>query len=142
MSCCIYDFDIRNLIEDIKAIDNLCTKNSVFVDTSEINIRNYDVDSNHTIYTVDPADACQPFKTLDLMVEGSPRGITFSEDGEKMLLGVTAPGLSNRNKTQLGGGRILIMDAMGTIEKQPFSKGLHEPGAMTFAPQTFGRFGG
>ena len=98
--------------------------------------------SNHTIYTVDPSDACQPFKTLDLMVEGSPRSITFSEDGDKMLLGVTAPGLSNRNKTQLGGGRILIMDATGTIEKLPFSKGLHEPGAMTFAPQTFGRFGG
>lgn len=98
--------------------------------------------SNHTIYTVAPDDTCAPFKTLDLDRDGSPRGIAFTQDGAAMLLGVAGPEPANRNKTRPGGGRILKMTADGALAQAPVASGLHEPGAMAFAPAEFGRFGG
>lgn len=98
--------------------------------------------SNHTIYMITPDDVCKPFKTLDLDLNGSPRGIAFTPDGQSMLVGVAAPTPENRNKTNRGGGRILKMSADGSFSKDPVSTGLHEPGAIAYAPATFGRFGG
>jgi hypothetical protein len=98
--------------------------------------------SNHTIYTISPDDVCAPFKTLNLEREGSPRGIAFTPDGQSMLLGVTAPAEANRNVVHAGGGRVLRMSADGELAPQPVARGLHEPGAMAYAPVEFGRFGG
>ena len=97
--------------------------------------------SNHTIYTISPDDTCAPFKTLDLDREGSPRGIAFSRDGQTMLLGVAAPAPANRNKTHPGGGRVLGMHIDGTLDARPIAHGLHEPGAMAWAPSDFGAIG-
>ncbi len=98
--------------------------------------------SNHTIYTITPDDQCQPFKTLDLDREGSPRGLAFSADGNLMLLGVAAPAPANRNKTTPGGGSILRLQADGDFRSPPLVTGLHEPGAMAYAPSDFGQFSG
>lgn len=98
--------------------------------------------SNHTIYTITPDDHCAPFKTLDLDREGSPRGLAFTPDGQSMLLGVAAPAPANRNKTSPGGGRILRVHADGRIDATALITGLHEPGAMAYAPATFGKFAG
>jgi hypothetical protein len=98
--------------------------------------------SNHTIYVITPDDACKPFKTLDLELNGTPRGIVFTPDGQSMLLSVSSPTAENRNKTNPGGGRILKMSADGVFSNDPVATGLHEPGPMAYAPATFGRFGG
>lgn len=98
--------------------------------------------SNHTLYTITPDDECKAFKTLDLDREGSPRGIGFSRDGRRMLLGVAAVPPANRNKTIAGGGRVLLMASDGTIDPAPLVGGLHEPGALAWAPAGFGAHGG
>ena len=98
--------------------------------------------SNHTIYTITADDKCAAFKTLDLDSEGSPRGIGFTPDGKTLLLGVAAPPPANRNKTTPGGGRVLRMSADGTLAAAPLVSGLHEPGALAYAPPGFGKFGG
>lgn len=98
--------------------------------------------SNHTLYTVTPDGVCKPFMTLDLAKVGSPRGISFTADGKTMLLGVAAPSPANRAKTTAGSGRILRVAADGTIAAESLVSGLHEPGAMAFAPAGFGKFAG
>ena len=98
--------------------------------------------SNHTLYQVTPTGACTPFVTIDLEKWGSPRGIGFSQDGQTMLLGSAAPTPANRAKTTPGGGRILRVSADGSIAAAPLVGGLHEPGAMAFAPASFGKFAG
>ncbi len=98
--------------------------------------------SNHSIYTITADDKCEAFKTLDLHREGSPRGIGFTPDGQTLLLGVTAPPPANRNKVIAGGGRILRMSADGSLAATPLVSGLHEPGAMAYAPVGFGQYGG
>lgn len=98
--------------------------------------------SNHSIYTITPDDKCAPFKTLDLDKEGSPRGIGFTPDGQSLLLGVASPPPANRNKTIAGGGRVLRMAADGTLAVTPVVSGLHEPGALAYAPAGFGPYGG
>ena len=98
--------------------------------------------SNHSIYQVTPDDACKFFETIDLEKWGSPRGITFTADGKTMLLGSVTPSPANRAKTVEGGGRILRMRSSGSFEEKPFASGLTEPGAMAFAPNGFGHFGG
>lgn len=98
--------------------------------------------SNHSIYQVTPDDACKLFATIDLDQWGSPRGIAFTPDGKTMLIGSVTPSPANRARTVVGGGRILQMDAAGTIAAAPFVSGLTEPAAMAFAPGTFGHFGG
>lgn len=98
--------------------------------------------SNHTLYQVTPDGACKPFITIDLEKWGSPRGIGFTPDGKTMLLGSAAPAPGNRAKTLPAGGRILRVSPDGTVAAQPFVGGLHEPGAMAYAPKRFGRFAG
>jgi len=98
--------------------------------------------SNHTIYVITPDDVCKPFKTIDLDAIGSPRGIGFTRDGVHMLVGVAAPEPANRNKTHPGGGRVLRMTASGDFDPQPVVGGLHEPGALAYAPAGFGDYGG
>lgn len=98
--------------------------------------------SNHTLYTITPDDECKAFKTLDLDREGSPRGIGFARDGQRMLLGVAAVPPANRNKTIPGGGRVLLMAADGAFDPAPLIGGLHEPGALAWAPAAFGAYGG
>ncbi len=98
--------------------------------------------SNHSIYTVTPDDACKFVETIDLDKWGSPRGIAFTPDGNRMLLGSVTPSPANRAKTVERGGRILRVRPDGTIEQKPFATGLTEPGAMAFAPSGFGHFGG
>lgn len=98
--------------------------------------------SNHTIYQVTPDGACTPFVTIDLKKWGSPRGIGFMPDGKTMLLGIAHPAADNRAKTIKGGGFVVKVSADGSIADQPFATGLHEPGAMAFAPKGFGKFAG
>lgn len=98
--------------------------------------------SNHTLYTITPDDECKAFKTLDLDREGSPRGIGFTPNGREMLVGVAAVPPANRNKTLPGGGRVLRMAADGSFAAQPLVGGLHEPGALAWAPAGFGAYGG
>ncbi|HVN88917.1 MAG TPA: hypothetical protein VMT61_03800 [Candidatus Binataceae bacterium] len=98
--------------------------------------------SNHSIYTVAPDDTCKFVETIDLDKWGSPRGIAFTTDGTTMLLGSVTPSPANRAKTVEGGGRILRMRPDGTIDEKPFATGLTEPGAMAFAPSSFGHHGG
>ena len=98
--------------------------------------------SNHTIYTITADYKCAAFKILDLDTEGSPRGLGFAPDGQSLLLGVAAPLPANRNKTTQGGGRVLRMSVDGSIAAAPLVTGLHEPGALAYAPAGFGKFGG
>ncbi len=98
--------------------------------------------SNHTLYQITPDGGCKPFMTIDLAKWGSPRGISFTPDGKTMLLGSAAPTPANRAKTTPGGGRILRVSADRSIAAEPFISGLHEPGAMAFAPASFGKFAG
>ena len=98
--------------------------------------------SNHTLYQVTPDGTCKPFVTIDLQKWGSPRGISFTPDGKMMLLGAATPARDNRAKTTPGGGRILRVSPTGRIDDQPLVGGLHEPGAMAYAPKGFGKFAG
>lgn len=98
--------------------------------------------SNHSIYEVTPDGACKPFVILDIDKWGSPRGIAFTPDGKTMLIGSVTPSPANRARTTVGGGRVLRMAPDGSIADKPFVDGLHEPGAMAFAPKGFGEYGG
>lgn len=98
--------------------------------------------SNHTIYQVTPDNKCAPFVTIDLAKQGSPRGISFTPDGQAMLVGSASPAADNRAKTAVGGGRIWLMSPAGVFAEKPMVSGLHEPGPMAFAPEGFGKYGG
>lgn len=98
--------------------------------------------SNYTIYTVTPDDNCRPLATIDGKKWGSPRGISFSPDGQTMLIGAAVQSPENPAITQPGKGRILEIMPDGSVADDPYVAGLHEPGAMAFAPAEFGEFGG
>ena len=98
--------------------------------------------SNHTLYQMTPDGVCKPFLIIDLAKWGSPRGIAFTPDGKTMLLGSAAPMPGNRAKTVKGRGRILRVAPDGSIAEQALVTGLHEPGAMAYAPKSFGGYEG
>ncbi|MFT4563524.1 MAG: hypothetical protein ACI9BW_003280 [Gammaproteobacteria bacterium] len=98
--------------------------------------------SNHTIYTVTPEDECTPLATIDLQRWGSPRGISFTPDGKTMLIGAAIQDPKNPAITRPGRGSILRVSPTGAVAEKPFVSGLHEPGAMAFAPSGFGEFAG
>ncbi len=98
--------------------------------------------SNHTIYQVSPDDQCRPFVTIDLEKQGSPRGIAFTPDGNTMLVGAAVPEPGNPAITRPGEGSILQISPEGKVSDTLFAKGFHEPGAMAFAPESFGDFSG
>jgi hypothetical protein len=98
--------------------------------------------SNHTIYTVTPDDQCLPLATIDLQRWGSPRGISFTPDGQTMLVGAAVQDPKIAAITRPGQGSILRVAPNGVVAEKPFVTGLHEPGAMAFAPAGFGEFAG
>ncbi|MFT4583285.1 MAG: hypothetical protein ACI915_003265 [Gammaproteobacteria bacterium] len=98
--------------------------------------------SNHTIYTVTPDDECLPLATIDLQRWGSPRGISFTPDGQTMLVGAAVQDPKIAAITRPGQGSILRVAPNGSVAEKPFATGLHEPGAMAFAPRGFGEFAG
>ena len=98
--------------------------------------------SNHTVYTVSPNDDCTSLAIIDSQKWGSPRGISFTPDGQGMLIGAAVQSPENPAITQPGKGRILQVSPDGLIAESPYVSGLHEPGAMAFAPDGFGEFGG
>jgi hypothetical protein len=98
--------------------------------------------SNHSVYTVSPDGTCNAFAIIDLEKWGSPRGLAFTPDGKFMLIGMVTPSPANRAKTVVGGGKVIQMSPDGTFSDGPLKGGLREPGVMTFAPKSFGQYGG
>jgi hypothetical protein len=98
--------------------------------------------TNSTIYVLTPDDQCKPFAPVDRARWGAPRGIAFTPDGTTMLVGAAIQNPQNPAITTPGKGAIMRVMPDGTIADEPFATGLHEPGAMAFAPDGFGGFAG
>ncbi|MDA0823888.1 MAG: Rieske 2Fe-2S domain-containing protein [Proteobacteria bacterium] len=73
---------------------------------------------------------------------GTTRGISFAPDGQTMLVGAAVQDPKIAAITRPGQGSILRVAPSGVVADKPFVTGLHEPGAMAFAPPGFGEFAG
>jgi hypothetical protein len=94
------------------------------------------------ILSLPAINAPSEFEVSVLVAPGSPRGISFTPDGQTMLIGAAVQSPENPVITQPGKGRILQVSPDGSVADKPYVSGLHEPGAMAFAPPDFGDFGG
>ncbi|MGH7965883.1 MAG: hypothetical protein ACRERD_29375 [Candidatus Binatia bacterium] len=100
--------------------------------------------TNHTLYQVTPDGVCAPFITIDRQRWGYPTGMTFSPDGQTMLVGATLPAAAGNpaGTPKSKGGSIVRVSPDGTVADAPFVTGLDQPCGMIFAPEGFGTYGG
>jgi hypothetical protein len=88
---------------------------------------------NNAVYQATPDGRCIPFVIFDQQKWGKPFGLTFSPDGQHMLV-------STSNERQ---GAIARVRADGTIETEPLVRGEHlQLTAMSYAPNGFGDYAG
>jgi len=88
---------------------------------------------NNTVYQATPDGRCTPFVTFDQQKWGKPSGLTFSLDGQHMLV-------STSNER---GGALVRVRADGTVETEPLVRAeqLYLTG-IAYAPGAFGDYAG
>ena len=96
---------------------------------------------NDAIYEVTPAGKCTPFVVFDGKQMSAPTMMTFSADGQSMLVSVSIGAFDITSK-QAQEGAIVRISADGKVASQPLYRGPGRPLGMDFAPAGFGAFAG
>lgn len=94
---------------------------------------------NNTIYQLTPDGSCTPFVTLDGKPWGSPGGLAFSADGQRLLVSVTKGDTLDVSE---GGGAIISIAADGTLDEKPVVEGLTRPMGIARAPAALEAYAG
>ena len=94
---------------------------------------------NNTIYQLTPDGSCTPFVTLDGKPWGSPGGLAFSADGQRMLVSVTQ---GNSLEVAQGAGAIISIAADGAVDDKPVVAGLTRPMGIALAPESLAAYAG
>jgi hypothetical protein len=93
---------------------------------------------NDTIYQTTPDGSCKPFAELSAL--GSPAGLTFSSNGSRMLVTISAGEIVSSHHEPRG--RIVTIAPDGKVDPKPVVKGLTTPLGLDIAPPGFGDFAG
>ena len=96
---------------------------------------------NDAVYEVSADGKCVPFIVFDGKQYSAPTMVTFTPDGESMLVSVSA-GAFDLTSTAAQEGAIVRVSADGKLAAQPFYRGPGRPVGMAFAPPGFGAYGG
>ena len=96
---------------------------------------------NDAIYQVTPDGKCIPFVVFDGKQMSAPTMMTFSADGQWMLVAVSI-GAFDITSTQAQQGAIVRIAADGKVAAQPLYRGPGRPMGMDFAPPGFGAYAG
>ena len=96
---------------------------------------------NDAIYQVTADGKCTPFVVFDGKQMSAPTMMTFSADGQTMLVAVSI-GAFDITSTKAQEGAIVRVSADGKINPQPLYRGPGRPLGMDFAPAGFGAFAG
>jgi hypothetical protein len=96
---------------------------------------------NDAIYQVTADGKCTPFVIFDGKQMSAPTMMTFSADGQSMLVAVSI-GAFDITSTAAQQGAIVRISADGKIADQPLYRGPGRPMGMDFAPPGFGPYAG
>ncbi|MDA0820850.1 MAG: hypothetical protein O3C28_00305 [Proteobacteria bacterium] len=96
---------------------------------------------NDAIYQVNATGECTPFVVFDGKRYSAPATITFTPDGQRMLVTVSV-GVFDITSLDPPRGAIVAIAADGSIDPKPLFEGPGKPMGMAFAPAGFGDFGG
>ena len=96
---------------------------------------------NDAIYQVKADGTCTPFVVFDGKQYSAPSMLTFTADGQTMLVTVSIGAFDITSKSQ-SEGAILRIAPDGKVAAQPLYRGPGKPMGMDFAPPGFGAFGG
>ena len=96
---------------------------------------------NDAIYQVTADGKCTPFVVFDGKQMSAPTMMTFSADGQAMLVAVSI-GAFDITSTKAQEGAIVSISADGKVAAQPLYRGPGRPLGMDFAPPGFGAFAG
>ncbi len=94
---------------------------------------------NNAIYQMQADGSCTPFVIFDGKPWGEPAAITFSADGQRMLVSVTK---GNSLASAKAEGAIVSVTADGKVDPKPIAEGLSRPMGMDWAPASFGASAG
>ena len=96
---------------------------------------------NDTIYQVTPDGKCTPFVVFDGKQMSAPTMMTFSADGQAMLVAVSM-GTYDITSAKSQEGAIVSISGVGKVAPQPLYRGPGRPMGMDFAPAGFGAYAG
>ena len=96
---------------------------------------------NDAIYQVTSDGKCTPFVVFDGKQMSAPTMMTFSADGQWMLVAVSI-GAYDITSKQAQQGAIVRISAAGKVAAQPLYRGPGRPMGMDFAPSGFGAYAG
>jgi hypothetical protein len=97
---------------------------------------------NNTVYQTTADGICSPFVTFSGATHGQPFYVTFTPDGQTMLVSLGAPLSMGAAAPNENPGQIAQVSGDGTIGSEFFASGLGRPAGMAFAPEGFGTYGG
>jgi hypothetical protein len=95
---------------------------------------------NDMVYQASVDGKCSPF--ADFSQYGVPLELTFTPDGQWMLVSVTPTNAAGMPDAQAHRGMIMKVSPKGEIRPKPLVWGLGAPGGMAFAPPEFKWYGG
>jgi hypothetical protein len=96
---------------------------------------------NDAIYQVTADGKCTPFVVFDGKQMSAPTMMTFSADGQAMLVAVSI-GAYDITSAKAQEGAIVSISGAGKIAPQPLYRGPGRPMGMDFAPAGFGAYAG
>ena len=96
---------------------------------------------NNAIYQVTADGSCTPFVVFDGEKYSAPTMMTFTADGQSMLVSVTR-GAFDITSTAAPSGAIVRISPDGKIADAPIFTGAAQPMGMDFAPPGFGTYAG
>lgn len=96
---------------------------------------------NDAIYEVSADGKCVPFLVFDGKQYSAPAMMTFTPDGQTMLVSVSV-GAFDITSNVIAEGAIVRVSADGKLDEQALYRGPGRPIGLEFAPAGFGAYGG
>ena len=96
---------------------------------------------NNAIYQVTADGQCVPFVVFDDSGYSAPATVTFTPNGQRMLVSVSV-GTFDITSLEQPRGAIVSVSAAGRIDDKPLYSGAGKPMGMSYAPAEFGDYGG